>query len=113
MHSVERILFELYAISSRDARFQTLEFHLFVQMAFGHTYQELKNMSKDELINYYDDGKGTTKKDIIVLNELKHREDAEHQKAIEDLTRTMRNLTLAILFLTLVNVGAILINLLI
>lgn len=95
------------------SRFKVLTPTKLIQMAHGHTLEELRDMSNKQLSYYYNETLKTGETNHIILHELKRREDAEHQQAIEDMTETMKRLTWWIFGLTAVNVVAVIASILI
>jgi hypothetical protein len=75
------------------------------------SFQKLRELSNEELINQYDQKAVSTSIGLNFLaNEIQRRENKETNKEIVRLTALMKNLTIAITFLTIVNVLILLID---
>jgi len=71
-------------------------------------YEELEAMSLEELKNTYDRLSRTTVKGLgFYREEIARRESKEMEKQMQAMTRQVRNMTIAILALTVVNVVAV------
>lgn len=76
-------------------------------------YSELKSLSKEELIKIYDNHtKNTVVGSQHYLDEIERRERGEENKIMMDMTRQMRNMTIGILILTVLNVFLVVTSLL-
>jgi hypothetical protein len=69
------------------------------------TYAELKALSTEELVRIYDATAKSTEIGLAFLREeIVRRENAEQTAAISRMTKQMRNLTIVITVLTVINV---------
>ena len=72
-------------------------------------YESLKSKSNDELIAYYNDlGRQKSATQEIIILELHQRQADAMNRRMEAMARQMRDMTIVILVLTVVNVAAIL-----
>lgn len=82
-------------------------------MGHAKKYAELKSLSKKELIEIYD---AKTKNTVVgtrhYLDEIERRVREEENRQMVRMTRQMRNMTIGILVLTVLNVIFILISVL-
>jgi len=80
-------------------------------MGYAKKYGELKNLSKEELIDIYD---AKTKNTVVgtrhYLEEIERRVRHEENRRMVRMTRQMRNMTIGILVLTVLNVFFILLS---
>ena len=75
------------------------------------SFQELRKTSKQELIKEYDKKATYTRAGLSFLaDEIQRRENQEANDRIVKLTAQMRNLTIAITFLTIVNVVVLILD---
>ncbi|WP_020402234.1 hypothetical protein [Gracilimonas tropica] len=70
----------------------------------ARSFQELRKLTKKELIEEYDKIATSTRAGLSFLaDEIQRRENQETNDRIVKLTAQMKNLTIAITFLTIVN----------
>lgn len=68
------------------------------------TFDQLENMSIDELRDAYDERySGEIESREFILNEISRRKTDKQTQRIVDLTKTVKNLTWGILGLTIIN----------
>ena len=77
----------------------------------ANSFQKLRELSKEDLIKRYDQKAKSTSAGLSFLaDEIQRRESQELNEEIVKLTAQMRNLTIAITFLTIVNVIVLIVD---